>query len=202
MTTQEIHTYIDQGLQRMGYFVLDHFHKEEIDLHINSVIRTMVSAYHMASDFEKINSLIKTATFTLNLQEGSTFISLPKDYFALNSASAKAKVSSCQATQASPEKVIPVIISTPIDKDTTKLNPFSRTSDKKVLAALSNNSIEVFGDKRAIIGVIILNYTCKPETLNVISYPDREPSLLVSTHDQIVDLTIEKLKRIIESSVQ
>jgi hypothetical protein len=213
MTTAEIHYYIDQGLQRMGYFVHDHFEQQEIDVHINKVIRDSIKALHAQKQFDKLYPLIKLyarednlVPFTYSdenigrLEMPYIKVPFPSNYFLFTSASIRAHVSECTASLKSPVKTIPVVVRYEHEEDNVLSNPYSRTSNKKVLSFFTDTGIKVYTDKRVIIKGIFINYICKPTALDVVSYPERTPDLAEAVHDQIADLTIEVLKRIIEKT--
>lgn len=205
MTTQDIHYYIEQGLQRMGYYMHDHFFPQEIDLHINKIIRDYVKIMHARKEYSKIQTLFKT-----QFDQQSTYppdteylqITFEKDFFLYNSGSVRANISDCgTVTDNSPVKALPILIKDSFQEDVLRVNPYATTSIKKILGFRYSNGLKLYTDKKIIIKGVFIIYTCIPKELTL-NLPEEEPDLPVETHDQIADLVVDHLKRIIESSQQ
>ena len=196
MTISDIHYYIDQELQRMGYFVHDHFQQQEIDVHVNKIIRDYVQVMHTSKKFETISTLFRTFTQYVNENSGIHYmVSFPEDYFLYNSSSAE-----CCLKGSTTRHLIPLTLKDSFEEPFILSNPFAKSSTKKFVGFFSGDGAKVYYCEKTILKGIIINYTCKPKILDITLDPLEKPDLPESTHDQLAQLVAEHLKRIIESS--
>jgi len=205
MTIDEMHIEITQGVQRLASHIDYDLQQEEIDLHLNHVIREFVLSHFTftSNGFEfnhkatqDIQSLIKEETINglinppvENIKEFKTrIISYPIDYYlpisllvdivyTLNNREITDKVFCKRVKQDSIYRMLD--------------DPFNTTSIEEPLFTIANKKFHIYTNNTFDINNVYLTYIKEPAKVSITHQVDCD--LYITAHETIVDQTIKRI---------
>ena len=83
-----------------------------------------------------------------------------------------------------------------------RVNPFTQTSSKRVLATLEANNITLYVDKKCIVKDISVKYFCIPNKISLLLYTENQANGLCDLPTALHPLIVEKATSYILEQVQ
>lgn len=214
MTIQEMHYHIDQGLQKNASFVYSNFDPEELDAFINKMILRFIKDRFDRTDqyelgfeavqkrLDDIRQVVESHSHTFEEPgTGDSDVPLPDDYmFYIPGGSCTLGYDDCMRSPDDDASYTAHLRLVPHDKYMSmSRDPFSRSSPETgLLCTITGDNMNVYGDKKSILKGLSFTYIRKPVEVDV--NLDKGCELAEHTHDEIVDLTVQHILEVIEST--
>lgn len=230
LNIQDMHTLIEQDVQKLGFYVYDDLETEEIDLQINrqtnKLIEGILDKYFGRSpkvgpeegfqlDQVTLDNLrkqhVKDQVATLTTFDDGSKFDLPDNYS--HYIKAKAIVSySCRENKVTTTKTktVKLRIGETLNIDAMREHPFFKTSKDSPLCEIANNSIYIYTDPKFTITDVKFDYIKKPIVVKYAKDVDGNydpvnsvnSDLDDSLHYMLVDMTSIRIMKIIETQQQ
>lgn len=215
MTVQEMHTALEQGLQRVAANAYDYLLDDEKDFWLNRAMERFIKDRAFQSgDVKRIGfegnqkrlDDIRTIVFqnyidTWAVNTGAQWVQadLPVDYLYLVNLRADMHINRCgQVTTADASELVPVRVVDNAEVHYMNRNPFAKSNVDSPLATISENDISVYQDGESfILKGIYADYIRIPATIDLTLGQDCE--LADHTHQEIVDIATKNILEAIES---
>lgn len=203
MRVHEMHFAVDQGLQKLGSYVLDNFLPQEIDYFLNKMQREFIqnrvgegTSFMTGRDIAQLRPL-RVDNYLDRLpqpNEGENLFFLPADFGW--GISLRAEI----ADPAGPTQ-FELIPATFADESVYfHPSPYRQPRLEQPIFTLTGDTLRLSAGKTTIVKGIAMDYLRLPRQISLSLKQDCE--LPPTVHDDIVDLTVRHLLELIESPRQ